>query len=96
MATKIRKLYDGFTYDADEVSCEYCKQTPNETEIQKAYASDTYICGDIGCWNEYCWEWVWAGNSVEIEEEEYEACDECEENIDEDGCICINKEEDNG
>ena len=93
MAIKTRKLYDGFTYDADDVSCEYCKQTPDETEIVKAYASDTYICGDIGCWNEYCWEWVWNGDSVEIEEEEYEECDECEENIDDDGCICINDEE---
>ena len=93
MAIKTRKLYDGFTYDADDVSCEYCRQTPDETEIVKAYASDTYICGDIGCWNEYCLEWVWNGDSVEIEEEEYEECDDCLMDIDDDGCICINEEE---
>ena len=81
---KTRKLYDGFTDEASDVQCEYCSQTPEETEIQKAYASDTYICGDIECWNSYCWDWVWTGNTVEITEEEYEVCDECEE----EDCIC--------
>ena len=76
---KKRKLYDGFTEDASDVQCEYCSQTPEETEIQKAYASGTYICGDIDCWNSYCWEWVWTGDVVEITEEEYEVCDNCEE-----------------
>ena len=106
MAIKKRTLYDGFTYDADDVKCEYCRKTPEETEIQKSYASDTYICGDINCWNEYCLNWVWTGDVVEMEEEEYEVCDWCEEEIDtlvledghskyfkDDGCICVDKEE---
>ena len=85
---RTRKLYDGFTEDASDVQCEYCSQTPEETEIQKAYASGTYICGDIDCWNSYCWEWVWTGDVVEITEEEYEVCDECEE----EECICEEEE----
>ena len=76
---RTRKLYDGFTEDANDVACEYCSRTPEETEIQDAYASDTYICGDIDCWNNYCLEWVWTGNVVEVTEEEYEVCDNCEE-----------------
>ena len=83
---RTRKLYDGFTDEVSDVACEYCSQTPEETEIQKAYASDTYICGDLECWNSYCWDWVWTGNVVEVTEEEYEACDECEE--EEEDCIC--------
>ena len=86
---KKRKLYDGFTDEASDVQCEYCGQTPEETEIQKAYASDTYICGDIECWNSYCWDWGWTGNTVEITEEEYEVCDNCEE----EDCICEKEEE---
>ena len=85
---KKRKLYDGFTDEASDVQCEYCSQTPEETEIQKAYASDTYICGDIECWNSYCWDWVWTGNTIEITEEEYEVCDNCEE----EDCICEEEE----
>ena len=85
---RTRKLYDGFTDEASDVQREYCSQTPEETEIQKAYASDTYICGDIECWNSYCWDWVWTGNTVEITEEEYEVCDECEE----EDCICEGEE----
>jgi len=81
---KTRKIYDGFTHEASDVQCEYCGESPEETEIQKAYASDTYICGEIECWNSYCLEWVWTGNTVEIEEEEYEVCDDCEE----EDCIC--------
>ena len=86
---RTRKLYDGFTEDASDVQCEYCSQTPEETEIQSAYASDTYICGDIDSWNNYCHEWVWTGNTVEITEEEYEVCDNCEE----EDCICEKEEE---
>tara|TARA_Y100001938_G_scaffold77542_1_gene107208 strand:- start:1022 stop:1336 length:315 start_codon:yes stop_codon:yes gene_type:complete len=85
---KTRKIYGGFTEDISDVQCEYCGQTPDETEIQEAYASSTYICGDIECWNSYCWDWVWTGNVVEITEVEYEVCDECEE----EDCICEEEE----
>ena len=81
---KTRKLYDGFTEEASDVACEYCSQTPEETEIQKAHASDTYICGDSDCRNSYFWDWVWTGNTVQVTEEDYEACDDCEE----EDCIC--------
>ena len=84
---KTRKLNGGFE-EASDVQCEYCNRTPEETEIQEAYASSTYICGEIECWNEYCFEWVWTGNTVEITEEEYEVCDECEE----EECICEEEE----
>ena len=76
---KTRKVYGGFTTEASDVQCEYCSRTPEETEIQESYASGTYICGEIECWNEFCLEWVWTGNVVEITEEEYEVCDNCEE-----------------
>ena len=82
-----RKTYDDFTTDASDVACEHCGQTPDDTEIQRAYASGTYICGDIECWNSYCWEWVWTGDVVEVTEEEINVCDECEDEIDE-GDIC--------
>ena len=71
MATKTRKIYDG-CLTLSECSCEYCGKNPEETEIQTAYASGTYICGDIECWNSYCLEWVWTGDVVEVTEEEYE------------------------
>ena len=77
---KKRKVVEGHEdCDLDEFSCEYCHRNCEETEIQEAYASSTYICGEIECWNEYCFEWVWTGNTVEITEEEYEVCDDCEE-----------------
>ena len=83
-----RKTYDGITNDASDVACEHCGQTPNDTEIQRAYASGTYICGDIECWNSYCLEWVWAGDVVEVTKEEIiNVCEGCEEEIDE-GDIC--------
>ena len=82
-----RKTYDDITNDASDVACEYCHRTPDETEIQSAYASGTYICGDIECWNGYCWEWVWTGDVVEVTEEEINVCEGCEEEIDE-GDIC--------
>ena len=59
--------------------CAYCHATPKEKEIQRAYASGTYICGDAECWNNFCMEWVWTGDTVEIEEYEVEVCDYCEE-----------------
>ena len=74
-----RKKYGDFTYEASDCACAYCGQTPDETEIVSAYASDTYICGDIECWNNYCMEWVWCGDTIEVVEEEYEVCDDCEE-----------------
>ena len=89
---KTRKVYGGFTTEASDVQCEYCNRTPEETEIQEAYASSTYICGEIECWNEYCFEWVWTGNTVEITEEEYEVCDNCEEEECEDK-LCGKEEE---
>ena len=77
---KIVKGYEDF--DISDFACEYCHQTPDETEIQLAYASDTYICGDIDCWNNYCMEWVWNGNVVEVEEKEIDVCDGCHEDED--------------
>ena len=74
-----RKVWEG--------ECEYCGKNPTETEIQRAYASGTYICGDEECWNSFCMEWVWQGDIVEIEEIEVDVCEECEEEIDE-GDIC--------
>ena len=76
MSKKTIKVYDEVFYDASECACEYCGSTCEETEIVKAYVSDTYICGDIGCWNEYCLEWVWCGEIVEITEEEIEEEDD--------------------
>ena len=81
---KTRKKYDDFTYKASDCACAYCGSTPDDTEIQKAYASGTYICGEIDCWNEYCHEWVWTGDVVDVEDEEYKVCDDCEE----EDCIC--------
>ena len=79
---KIVKGYEDF--DISDFACEYCQQTPDKTEVQLAYASDTYICGEISCWYDYCQEWVWTGDVVDVEDEEYEVCDDCEE----EDCIC--------
>ena len=70
-----------------EGECEYCGKTPEETEIVTAYASGTFICGDIDCWNSYCMDWVWTGDYVEVTERTIDVCDRCEEEIDE-GDIC--------
>ena len=67
--------------------CEYCGRTPEETEIVRAYASGTYICGDIECWNSYCFDWVWTGDYVEVTERTINVCECCEDEIDE-GDIC--------
>ncbi len=75
-----RKVYDGVYTDASDCACEYCGATPEETQIVKAYASGTYICGEIGCWDDYCFEWVWNGDDVEITEED--VCDGCKEDTD--------------
>ena len=89
---KKRKVVDGHKgMDLDEFSCEYCHRNCEETEIQEAYASGTYICGEIECWNEYMFEWAWTGNTIDVIEEEYECCDDCEE--EEDECICESEEE---
>ena len=69
--TITKKRWDG--------ECEYCNRTPEETDIRRAYASGTYICGDIDCWNSFCLEF-W--NPLDVEEEEYEVCDSCEEEED--------------
>ena len=76
MSKKTIKVYDGVYYEASECACEYCGSTCEETEIRRAYASDTYICGEIECWNEYCFEWVWSGEIVEITEKEIEEEDD--------------------
>jgi len=82
---KKRKVVEGHEdCDLDEFSCEYCHRNCEETEIQEAYASGTYVCGDIECWNEYMFEWAWTGNTIDVIEEEYECCDDCEE----EECIC--------
>ena len=84
---KTRKVVDG--YCATEYSCEYgCSQNATETEISETpYA--TYICGEIECWNNFCLEWVWQGDTVEIEEYEVEVCDNCEE----EDCYCESEED---
>jgi len=76
---KIVKGYEDF--DISDFACEYCNQTPDKTEVQLAYASDTYICGDIDCWNNFCLDF-W--NPLDVEDEEYKVCDDCEE----EDCIC--------
>lgn len=88
---KTRKLYNNDSSEASDYSCEYCNRDCEETEIQEAYVSGTYICGEIECWNEYMFEWAWTGNTVECTTEEYECCDDCEEEIEE--CICESEEE---
>tara|TARA_R110002020_G_scaffold164900_3_gene352043 strand:+ start:351 stop:620 length:270 start_codon:yes stop_codon:yes gene_type:complete len=84
---KVIKGYEGFSLES--FACEYCGQRPDETEIVSAYASSTYICGDIDCWNEYCLEWVWCGDTIEVEEEEIEVCNDCEE----EDCCCEDGEQ---
>ena len=82
---KTRKVVDGYEgFSLEEFACEYCGQTPDETEIVSAYASGTHICGDIDCWNNYCMDWVWCGDKIEVVEEEFEVCDDCEE----EDCCC--------
>ena len=76
-----RKLYDDYYHDPSDCACEYCGETADNTEIQKAYASGTYICGEIECWNAYCWDWVWCGEKVEVTEEEVNICEVCEEDL---------------
>ena len=78
---KIRQVVNGDC--ATEYRCEYgCGKNATETEISETpYA--TYICGDIECWNSFCLEF-WS--PLDVEDEEYEACDDCEEEIDE--CYC--------
>ena len=91
MMKKTRKVVEGYEgMELDEFACAYCGETPEETEIQQAYASGTYVCGEIGCWNEYMWEWAWTGDTINVIDEEYEACDDCEE--EEDECICESEE----
>ena len=38
---KTKKINEWFTDKVRDVQCEYGGQNPEETEIQKAYASDT-------------------------------------------------------
>ena len=46
---------------------------------------------DEECWNEYCMEWVWQGDTLKVKEYQVEVCEDCEE---EDGaCICCEDEE---
>ena len=83
---KKRKVVNGVC--ATEYRCEYgCGENATETEISET-PYGTFICGDIECWNDFCWEF-W--NPLDVEEEEYEVCDSCEE--EEDECICESEEE---
>ena len=79
-----KKRWDG--------ECEYCGATPEEKEIVWAYASGTAICGEAECWNNYCMDWVWQGDYIEVEEYEVEVCDYCEE--EKEDCICAIEGED--
>ena len=83
---KIRQVVNGDC--ATEYRCEYgCGENATETEISET-PYGTYICGDIDCWNSFCLEF-WS--PLDVEDEEYEACDDCEEEIDE--CYCEKEEE---
>ena len=70
---------DGYDFGREVPSCSYCDATAEDTEISETDYNSEFICGDIECWNNYCLEWVWTGNVVEVTEEEYEVCDNCEE-----------------
>lgn len=84
---KKRKVINGIC--ATEYRCEYnCGQDGTETEISET-PYGTYICGDIDCWNEFMLCEVWS--PLDVEEEEYECCDDCEEEIEE--CYCESEEE---
>ena len=83
---KKRKVVDG--YCATEYRCEYgCGRDATETEISET-PYGTHVCGDIDCWNDFCFEF-W--NPLDVEEEEYECCDDCEEEKEE--CYCESEEE---
>jgi len=83
---KKRKVINGIC--ATEYRCEYnCGQDGTETEISETIYG-TYICGDIDCWNEFMLCEVWS--PLDVEEEEYECCDDCEEEIEE--CYCESEE----
>ena len=74
---KKRKVTQGSC--ATEYKCEYCcGRDATETEISET-PYGTFICGDIECWNDFCWEF-W--NPLDVEEEEYEVCESCEEEED--------------
>ena len=82
---KVKKVIDGIC--ATEYRCEYnCGQDATETEISET-PYGTYICGGIGCWNEFMLCEVWSPLDVE----EIEVCEDCEEKIEE--CYCKSEEE---
>jgi hypothetical protein len=87
MLTKI-KVVNGWDTATEDYSCNYgCGRNIEETEISETpYA--TYVCGDIECWNNLCLEF-WS--PLDVEEKEVEACDDCEEKIEE--CYCESEEE---
>jgi hypothetical protein len=83
---KIREVVNGVC--AKKYRCEFgCGQDSTEVEISET-PYGTYVCGDIDCWNNFCLEF-WS--PLEVVEEEYECCDDCEEEIDE--CYCESEEE---
>ena len=83
---KKKKTIDG--YDATEYSCEYsCGRNATETDISET-PYGTYICGEIECWNEFMLCEVWS--PLDLEEEEYQVCDDCEE--EEEECYCESEE----
>ena len=76
-----RKVIDGDC--ATEYSCAYvCGRDATETDISET-PYGTYICGNIECWNDFC---LGFWSPKDVEEEEYEVCDDCEE--EEDYCCC--------
>jgi|TARA_R100000084_G_C4583702_1_gene114996 hypothetical protein len=82
------KLVNGWDEATESYRCNYgCGRNIEETEISETpYA--TYICGDIECWNSFCLEF-WS--PLDVEEKEVEACQDCEEKIEE--CYCESEEE---
>jgi len=77
---------DGYDFGEEVPSCEYCGASAEDTEISETNVSGGFMCGEIGCWNDYIWSEIW-GRMVEKEEKEINVCECCEDEIDE-GDIC--------
>ena len=78
---------DGYDFGTECPTCDYCGASADETEIAENSISGGFMCGEIGCWNDYIWAEVW-GRMVEVTEEEINVCETCEEPTDEgDECM---------
>ena len=78
---------DGYDFGTECPTCDYCGASADETEIAENSISGGFMCGEIGCWNDYIWAEVW-GRMIEVTEEEINVCETCEEPTDEgDECM---------